>query len=91
MRMLTVSTVHFQARAREDLHAELVRCGDRVDVPWHVVVAVAKRMLMHACRSAATAMLQQMAQWSSEQWAEQEEVREYRREHPAPETAQVEG
>lgn len=74
-RMLTMSTVHFQARIPEELHARLVVQLGAAGVPWHLACDVIKRMTLHTCRAAAAAQLRAMVDWTPDQWREQEEVR----------------
>lgn len=78
-RMLTMGTVHFQARAAAALHARLLESAELAQVPWYVAIDVLKRRLLAVCREAATLEMRAMAGWMPEQWAEQAEVREARR------------
>lgn len=73
--MYTISTIHFQSRASDDLRSALMASADRAGVPWHLAVKVACRLMLDTCRAAATAQLTVMAGWSPAQWTEQGEVR----------------
>lgn len=81
-RMFTIGTVHFQARAADELRDALMASANQARVPWWLAVKCACRLMLHACRAAATAQLTIMAGWSPEEWAAQEEVREERARRP---------
>ncbi len=76
-RMPTIATVpQFQARVTEDLRDRLAASAERAGVPWDGVCAVADRLLLRTCRAAAAELLNMMADWTPERWAQQDEVRQ---------------
>lgn len=67
-RMFSLATVHFQARADEDLYERLDAAARQAGVAWPAAGEVFRRVLLGVCRDAAHAQLAVMAGWSAEEW-----------------------
>lgn len=75
-RMLTLATIHFQARAPEEIQARLVVSTLAKGIPYHVAVEALKRLAHERSRAACAQLYAEAAGWTAEQWAEVREVRE---------------
>lgn len=75
-RLLTMATLTILAS--QELRSELIASANAAGVAWCVAIKVIERRLTHTCRAAGKAQMQEMATWSPDQWAEEEEVRNER-------------